>query len=66
MYHINLKEHATIPEILDYVEETKPKNIIIDNSIRVENPDNASYLGDKIRKIHDSVILLPEKHPKGF
>lgn len=63
MYRINLKEHATIPEILEYVKETNPKNVIIDNSTRVDNPDNGSYLAQQIKKINKNVILFPEKHP---
>ena len=66
MYRINLKEHATIPEILEYVDETKPKNVIIDNSGRGEssaNPNNPSYFADKIKGICNNVILLPGKHP---
>ena len=63
MYQINLKEHASIPEVLEYVDETKPKNVIIDNSVRVDNPENASYLANKVRKVCDNVILSPEKHP---
>ena len=66
MYRINLKEHATIPEILEYVDETKPKNVIIDNSGRGEssaNPNNPSYFADKIKGVCNNVILLPGKHP---
>ena len=35
---------------LKYVEMTDPKHVIIDNSSRPDNPNNAEWLGNKIRK----------------
>jgi len=65
MYTINLKEHATIEEILEYVKETNPKHIVMDNSSRVENSNNAKWLADQIRNMSGNykVTLSPETHP---
>lgn len=62
MYIVNLKEHATVSEVCKYVNLTNPKHIILDNSVRVTNPENATYLKE-ILKSDFSVSLSPEKHP---
>ena len=68
MYVVNLQEHATVNEILDYLNEIKPKHIIIDNSIRVQNPANAESLCDILNKKklgwNPSVELSPKIHPR--
>ena len=63
MHRINLKEHATVLEVKEYVKLCNPKHVIIDNSARVPNSDNASFLGNEIRLLGYDVTLLPEKHP---
>ena len=50
MYVVNLQEHATVNEIFDYLNMIKPKHIIIDNSIRIQNPANAQSLYDILNK----------------
>jgi len=63
MYIVNLKEHATVSEVCEYVKQTNPKHIILDNSSRVANPENATYLKEILTKSGFSVSLSPEKHP---
>ena len=63
MYIVNLKEHATVSEVCEYVKETNPENIILDNSSRVSNPENATYLKEILEEKGYSVYLSPEKHP---
>ena len=68
MYVVNLQEHATVNEILDYLNKIKPKHIIIDNSIRIQNPANAQSLYDILNKKqlgwNPSVKLSPKIHPR--
>ena len=68
MYVVNLQEHATVNEILDYLNMVKPKHIIVDNSIRVQNPANAQSLYDILNKKkldwNPSVKLSPKRHPR--
>jgi len=63
MYIVNLKEHATVSEVCEYVELTNPKHIILDNSLRVSNPENATYWKEILTKSGFTVSLSPEKHP---
>jgi len=65
MYTINLKEHATVEEIKEYVERTNPKHIVIDNSSRIPNPNNAKWLSEKINEMPKNykITLSPENHP---
>lgn len=60
---INLKEHATIAEICDYVNDISPGYIIVDNSKRTSNPENAPYLMNKLVDMGFEVSLSPERHP---
>jgi len=64
MYIVNLKEHATVSDVCKYVNKINPKHIILDNSSRVANPENASYLHEILTKEGFTVSLSPEKHPK--
>ena len=62
MYRINLKEHATVPEVMEYVRECNPKHVVIDNSSRTK-PNNAVYLSHKIKDLGFNVSLSPESNP---
>ena len=64
MSAINLKEHATVSEVCEYVKQIDPKHIIMDNSERTKNPDNASYLKNILTEMGFSVSLSPQKHPQ--
>ena len=64
MYFINLKEHAAVDEVLEYVKQTNPKHVIIDNSSRVGNPDNSKWLAEKIKNLGFDVTLSPKNHPR--
>jgi len=66
MFIVNLKEHATVTEIRSYVDEIGPEHIIIDNSKRTQNPENATYLQKILKKDGFTVSLSPEKHPNLF
>jgi len=63
MFVVNLQEHATIDEVLEYVNQVNPKNIIIDNSLRISNPKHPETLYQEIKK-ERTVYLSPESHPK--
>jgi len=63
MYIVNLKEHATIDEIKKYVSKISPDKIVLDNSSRTHNPENATYLKEILGEEGYSVYLSPEKHP---
>lgn len=63
MYIVNLKEHATVIEVCEYVKQISPEHIILDNSTRVSNPENATYLKEILEKKGYSVYLSPRKHP---
>lgn len=62
MFTVNLKEHATIDDVIIYTKQMNPKYVIIDNSSRVANPDNAKSLFNEIQKIKPT-LLSPEFHP---
>lgn len=59
-FTINLHEHATIPEIREYVKKINPKHVIIDNSKRTNNRENASYLLSVIEKLGFAASLSPK------
>ncbi len=59
---INLKEHSTVSEICDYVKKINPKHVILDNSQRTNNPENAAYLKKILTDLDFSVSLSPEKY----
>jgi len=62
---INLKEHATHNEILDYVEKIKPKMVVVDNSpTRLATSKNAIDLANAIeKKLKIPSTFLPKKRP---
>ncbi len=60
---INLQEHATVSDICDYVKNINPGHIVLDNSKRTGNFDNALYLGALLKKMGFSTSLSPETHP---
>ena len=63
MYIVNLKEHATVEEVETYVDEIGPEHIIIDNSSRTQNPENAPYLQKLFQDKDYDVSLSPKIHP---
>lgn len=62
---INLKEHASLLEILEYVDTIKPKMVVVDNGpARLGNPKNAIDLSKTIqKKLGIKAIYSPEKRP---
>ena len=63
MYIVNLKEHATIDDICEYVKQVDPEHIVLDNSKRVYNPENTIYIKEILEKKGYSIHLSPSKHP---
>lgn len=63
MFIVNLKEHASVEEIQSYVKEISPEHIIVDNSKRTQNPDNATYLKGILEGDGFTISLSPEIHP---
>ena len=63
MFLVNLQEHATVKEMIQYAEKISPEHIILDNSKRINGKDNATYLEKKLRGKSFSVSKSPEIHP---
>lgn len=63
MYLVNLQEHASVDEMIEYVEQVSPEHIILDNSKRINGKDNATYLEKKFREKSFSVSKSPDIHP---
>jgi recombinational DNA repair protein RecR len=63
MFLVNLQEHASIDEMIEYVEQVSPEHIILDNSKRINGKDNATYLEKKLREKSFSVSKSPDIHP---
>ena len=63
MFLVNLQEHATIEETIEYAKEVSPEHIILDNSKRINGRDNATYLEKKLRGEGFSVSRSPSTHP---
>lgn len=59
MHVVNIQEHADIDEVSMYVAKIAPKNVIIDNSNRQDNPDRAVQIKNEIEKIMPNTYLLP-------
>jgi Cft2 family RNA processing exonuclease len=66
MFIVNLKEHATFEEVLKYVDDISPENVIVDNSKRTGNPDNAQSLKTALSENGYSVTLSPKIHPNAL
>jgi len=66
MFLVNLQEHATVEEVVQYAKEVSPEHIVLDNSKRISGKDNATYLEQKIREngFSVSVSKSPKTHPK--
>ncbi len=63
MFIVNLKEHSTVEEVEQYVQAISPEHIIIDNSSRTKNPENAPYLKQLFKNKDYDVSLSPKIHP---
>jgi len=63
MFIVNLKEHASVEEVRSYVKEIGPEHVIVDNSKRTQNPENATYLKKILENDGFTVSLSPEIHP---
>jgi Cft2 family RNA processing exonuclease len=63
MFIVNLKEHATFEEVLKYVDDISPENVIVDNSKRTGNPENAQSLKTALSEKGYNVSLSPKIHP---